>query len=149
MWPGYHMFIRKQCWHLVSEWNFGSDECADISLVWNQFSILNCLETCDVQRFHLQEVCAKDRFCILSGMKKSMTFICSISKIFHVMLWKENFNMWVICGSHSDCFVGQMGQQVSEVWPTFNPAWYSYIATIHHYGHGESIGGLVRAKALL
>ena len=26
---GYHMFFRKQCWHLVS----GSDECTEISLI--------------------------------------------------------------------------------------------------------------------
>ena len=25
---------------------------------------------------------------------------------------KENFNMWVTSGSHPDCSVGQMGQQV-------------------------------------
>ena len=23
MWPSYHMFFRKQCWHLKSEWTLG------------------------------------------------------------------------------------------------------------------------------
>ena len=31
---------------------------------------------------------------------------------------KENFNMWVTSGSHPDCSVGQVGQQV-QLQPTF------------------------------
>ena len=85
--------------------NFGSDEYTEISLVWNQLIISSCFEACGVQRFHLQEVCARDQFCILPRMKK---------------LWLLYVYMWVtsesqVYGSHLDCSVGQMGQQV---WPT-------------------------------
>ena len=34
--------------------NFGSDECTEMSLVWNQLIISRCFEACGVQRFHLQ-----------------------------------------------------------------------------------------------
>ena len=46
---------------------------------------------------------------------------CSISKNFYVILLKKLQHVghkWVICGSHLDCSVGQMGQQVR---PSFNP----------------------------
>ena len=38
--------------------------------------------------------------------------------------------MWVICGSHSNCYVGQMGQKVR---PAFNPSAvqpFLFVATI-------------------
>ena len=40
--------------------NFGSDEWTEISFVGNQLIISSCFEACGVQRFHLQEVCARD-----------------------------------------------------------------------------------------
>ena len=46
-----------------------------------------------------EEACARDRFCILRKMNKSL--YCSISKNFHVMLHyfkKRNFNMSVTHG---------------------------------------------------
>ena len=39
MWPGYHMFFRKQVLTSGKWVNFGSDECTEISLVWNQLII--------------------------------------------------------------------------------------------------------------
>ena len=91
---------------------------------WHETSlaVLKLWHVVSKLRFYLQEVCARDWFCILPRMKKFMAY--SISKIFQVMLvmlttlfLKENFNMWVtsglFCGS-----VSQMGQQVQ---PTFNP----------------------------
>ena len=99
MWPGYHMFFRKQYWNLVSElWVWL------IQLVRNQCIISCCFEACCVQRFHLQEVCAKDWFYILPRMKKSLALFC-ISKIFQVMLHKKNFNMWVTSQAHSQKFL--------------------------------------------
>ena len=57
--------------------------------------------------------------CILPRMTKSMALFHIKSFSCRVTLpLKENFNMWVIFGSHPDCSVGQMGQQVR---PTFNP----------------------------
>ena len=52
-----------------------------------QVIISTCFEACDAQRFHFQEVCARDRFSILPRMKKSMA-LCSILKKFscHVTL---------------------------------------------------------------
>ena len=70
----------------------------------------------------LKSLC-KGLVLILPRMKKSMALFhiinflsCYISylkrKLRHVG------HKWVICGSHLDCSVGQMGQQVR---PTFNP----------------------------
>ena len=60
---------------VVSEWS--DDECTEIL---NHLVIPSCFKVCDIQRFHL---CARDRFCILPRMKKSMALLaCYISKIF-------------------------------------------------------------------
>ena len=70
----------------------------------------SCFEACacSVQRFHLQEVCTRDRFCILPRMMKYMALfhIKKFSCHFTLLL---NFNVWVICGSHPDCSVGLIG----------------------------------------
>ena len=103
------MFFKKQCWHLV---NFGSDEWIEISLVGNQLIISSCFEACGAQRFHLQEVCARDRFYILPRMKKSMAlfhiknFSCHVTLLLKRKLQYVG-HKWVICGSHLDCSVGQ------------------------------------------
>ena len=62
MWPGYHMFFRKQCWHLHGKWvNFGVCMMNALKyhcMVWNMHACMLIVfnEACDVQRFHLQEV---------------------------------------------------------------------------------------------
>ena len=97
-----------------SKWvTFGSDECTKISLVWNQLIISSCFEACGVQRFHLQEVCARDQFRILPRMKKSVAlfhiknFSCHVTLLLKRKLQHVG-HKWVIfglfCGS-----VGQMG----------------------------------------
>ena len=85
---------------------------------------LRCVTKHSVLRFYLSEICARDWFCILPRMNKSMA-------LFHIkklschgelyLYFKENFNMWVKWGtSRLFCWsVCQMGQQVR---PTFNPA---------------------------
>ena len=83
---GCHVFFRKQCWHLVAKWvNFGSDECTEISLLWNHLIISSCFEACGVQRFHLQEVCARDRFCSYPAKNEGLfhinNFSCHVSYI--------------------------------------------------------------------
>ena len=66
---------------------------------------------CDVQIFHLQEVCARDRYCILPRMKKSMAlfyiknFSCHVTlllkrKLQHVG-HKWVIAMWVTSGLFS------------------------------------------------
>ena len=75
-----------------------SDECTEISLVWNQLIISSCFEACGVQRFHLQEVCSRDWFCILPRMKKSMALFHNYQK-FHVMLLISAKN--VVCKKNS------------------------------------------------
>ena len=67
------------------------------------FFISNCFEACGVRRFHFQEVCARDLFCILPRMKKSMALFHIKKNSCHVTLAtfkKENFNMWVTNGSY-------------------------------------------------
>ena len=123
MWTGYYMFFRKQCMLASGNWvNFCSDKCTEISLVWNQFIISSCFEACGVQGFHLQEVCARDQFCILPRMKKPMTLF-HIKNYFscHVILLKRNFqhvgHKWVICRSHPDCSVGQRVKWINRCDP--------------------------------
>ena len=73
-----------------------------------------------VQRFHLQEIYVRDqsnRFCILPRMKKSMALFhikklsCHVPLLLKSKLQHVGHN-WVVYGSHPNCSVGQMGQQV-------------------------------------
>ena len=78
--------------------NFGSDECTEISLVWNLHLYQAVLKHVVSKDFIF---CARNWFSIQSTLKKSMA--CSILKIFHVMLhyfYNENFNAWVTSGSN-------------------------------------------------
>ena len=64
--------------------NFGSDECTEISLVWNQLIISSYFEVCGVQRSHFQEVCARDQFCILPRTVELLhikIFLCHVNYI--------------------------------------------------------------------
>ena len=61
--------------------NLGLGECTEPSLVWNQLTTLSCFEACGVQRFHSQEFCVWDQFCIL---KKSMA-------LFHIWYFSCHF----------------------------------------------------------
>ena len=96
---------------------------------WYETSLLrisSCFEEHGVQRFHHQEICARDWFCILPRMKESMAIVPYQS--FHVMLhyFKKKTStcgsqvghMWVTSGLFCRS-VGHMGQQIQ---PTFNPA---------------------------
>ena len=75
MWPGYHMFIRKQHWYLHGTWvNLGSAECTKISLVWNR-----CPKISSTRSSYVQEIgsvsCQEWRYLWHSHIKN-----------FHVML---------------------------------------------------------------
>ena len=104
--------------------NFGSDECTEISLVWNQHFISSCFEACGVQRCHLLEVCVRDRFCILPAMKKFMALFHIKRFSCHVTLLSKKTStcgsqmgqMWVTSG----LFCGSVGQMGKQVRPTFN-----------------------------
>ena len=130
MWPGYHMFFRKQCRHLVTEWTLG---------LMNAQKYHWCETNLFLSQAVLKHVVSKDFIFknseavqgtgSVSSQEWRNLWHWSISKIFHVMLhWlllkkkisicgSQVGHMWVtsglLCGS-----VGQMGQQV---WPTFNP----------------------------
>ena len=93
---------------------FGFDECTEISFVDNQFIISSYFEVCGVQRFYPQGVCARDRFCILPGMRISMALFHIKKFSCHVtLLLKKNTlifgsqvgHMWVISG----LFCGSVG----------------------------------------
>ena len=80
---------------------FGFDECTEMIVVKPAYF---CFEACGIQRFHFQEVqgSARDWFCILPRMKKSMALFHIKKFSCHVTLAtfkKENFNMWVTSGS--------------------------------------------------
>ena len=124
MWPGYHLFFRKQCCHLVAKWvNF-----------WVWWIKYHWCET------GLKPVVSKDftfkKGLVLYPAKKEEVHACHIvlnQKKFNVMLPYITFKKKTsTCGSHLDCSVARMGQQV---WPTFNPeSWnMQYIAIYSYY----------------
>ena len=114
-----HVFIKQS-----GKWeNFGSDECTNISLVWDQLIISSCFEAYarGVQRFHFQ-VCARDWFCILPRMKKSMALFRIKNFSYRVtLLLKRNLqhvgHKLIVCGSHPDCSVGQWVKRVNRCDP--------------------------------
>ena len=78
-------------------------------------------------RFHLQEVCARDWFCILPRMKKSMA-------LFHIKNFSCHVTLATVKKKTSTCglqvghtwvtsglFCGSVNQTGQQVRPTFNP----------------------------
>ena len=100
MWPGYQMFIRKQCWHLVSEWTLGLMNA--LKYYWCETSLLS--------QAVLKHVVSKDfnsSLCkglvLYSAKNEEMYGIVPYQKIFrscYITFKKENFNMWVTSGSY-------------------------------------------------
>ena len=90
---------------------WASDECTEISLVWNQLIISSPFEVCSVQRFHLR----------IQALSWRNLWHCSILKIFHVIChttFKINFNMWVTSGSYvSDIQIVQWVKWVNRCDP--------------------------------
>ena len=93
---------------------------------WYELSLLpiaSCFEEFGVQRFYLQEVCARTGPVLYSAKNAYQNFFVSYTYIY--ITFKRNLqhvsHKWIICGSHPDCSVGQMGQQVRVVQPTFDP----------------------------
>ena len=82
---------------------------------WCETSLLaisSGFEVCGVQIFHLSVQGTSSVSC-QELVEKSMVLFHIKKVSYHVtLLLKENFSMWVICGSHLDCSVGQMGQQM-------------------------------------
>ena len=82
---------------------------------WCETSLLaisSGFEACGVQIFHLSVQGTSSVSC-QESVEKSMVLFHIKKFSYHVtLLLKENFSMWVICGSHLDCSVGQMGQQM-------------------------------------
>ena len=129
--------------------NFGSDESTEVSLAWNQYyPIASCFETCAVQRFHL---CARDQFCILPRMKKSMALFHIKSFSCHVtILLKRKLqhvgHKWVTSG----LFCGLVCQMSQQVWPTFNPVSYGwYFLSVRWDSHLHAVLVVIRDEELL
>ena len=96
MWPGYHMFFRKHAVLASGKWvNFGSDECTEISLVWNQLIIAAVLKHAVSKDFIFKK--SVQGINSVSCQEWRNLWYCSISKVFHVWV---NFNMWVTSGSY-------------------------------------------------
>ena len=109
MWPGYHVFFRQQCWHLVSEWTLGLINALKYN--WCETSLLS--------QAVLKHVMSED-FTFVQGtssvfcprMKKSMVLLHIKKFSGHVTLVLKRKlqhvgHKWVTSGSHSDCSVGQ------------------------------------------
>ena len=88
---------------------------------------------CDVQRFHLQEVCARNRFCIMPRMKKSMAlFHIKIFMSCYITFLQHVGHKWVICGSYLDCSVGQWVKWANRCDP-LSTLFYTIIACMLLY----------------
>ena len=99
------MFFIKQCWHLVSE-------CMNFWVWWVHWIIisvrpvyivttLSCFEVCGIWRFHSQEGCTWDQFCILPYKNKTSIWHCFISEFSMSFCNKKtNFSMSVTSGSY-------------------------------------------------
>ena len=74
--------------------NLGPGECTEPSLVWNQLTTLSCFEACGVQRFHSQQFCVWDQFCIL---KKSI----ALFHIWFFLLLHNILKKTLACGSQA------------------------------------------------
>ena len=121
MWPGYHMIIRKQCWHLVIEWvNFGSDEYTEYhwyeTSLFSQAVLKHVVSKDFISKKFLQGIIS------VSCQEWRNRWHCSISKFYHVILYtlllkrklQHVGHKWVICGSHPDCSVGQQVKWVNR-----------------------------------
>ena len=122
MWPGFlidHTFFRKTHWHLISEWTLGLVNALNhhwcetsyyLKWFWNMwcseisFSRIPCVGPV----LYPEEV-----YGIVSYLIFSISFYITFKRKLQHLGHKR-----VICGSHVDCSVGQVGQQV---WSTFNP----------------------------
>ena len=80
---GYHMFFRKQCWHLVNEWTLGHMN-AHVTVSYQE---RRNLWHCSISKIFMS--------CYITIKKKILT--CT----------------WVTSGSHLDCFVCQWVKLVS------------------------------------
>ena len=115
MWPRFlidHMFFRKRHWHLISEWTLVLVNALNhhwcetshyLKLFWSMWypEIFLSRILCVGPVLYPEEI-----YGIVSYLIFSMSFYITFKK-----------KTWA-CGSHPDCSVGQVGQQV---WPTFNP----------------------------
>ena len=106
------MFFRKQCWHLVSV-NFGSGECTEISLVWNQLIISSCFETWCPKISSSRSLCKGLSVSCQEWRNLALFHIKSFS--YHVtILLKKKTNIWGSQVGHmwvtSRLFCGSVGQ---------------------------------------
>ena len=119
MWPRYHMFFRKQYLVLASgKWvNFGSAECTEISLVWNQLIISSCFEVA----MWCPKISSSRRTGSVSCQEWTYLWHCSTSKIFHAMLATLLLKRKVQHLGQIQIVLWVSGSVGQQVWLTFNP----------------------------
>ena len=81
--------------------NFGSNECTEISLMWNKLIISSCFEACGVQGLHLP----MDLFCMYSAKNEEIYGIVPYQK-------------FLSCYITSKTKTSTCGSQVSHMWVT-------------------------------
>ena len=120
MWPGYQMSLRKQVLASGKWVNLGSDKCTEIS--WYETILLSHQAVLKHMVSNDFIFCARDRFCILPRMKKSMglfhikSFSCHVTILLKRKLQHVG-HKWVMCGSHLDCSMGQWVKWVNRCDP--------------------------------
>ena len=115
----YHMFFRKQCWHLVSEWTL--DLMNALKYHWCETSLSS--------QAVLEHVVSKDRSMHVqeTGSVSCQEWRNLCMALFHIkkfsrhvtLLFKRNFIISVSSVGHLLC--GSVGQMDQQVLPTFNP----------------------------
>ena len=104
MWPGYHIFFRKQCWHLISEWTLGLINA--LKYHWCETRLLSQA----VLKHVVSEISSSSSLCkvpvLYSAKNEEIYGIVPYQTFFrsrYITFKKENFNMWVtprlLCGS--------------------------------------------------
>ena len=117
MWPGFlinHMFFRKRHWHLISKWTFSLVNALNHHWCETSYYLKLFWSITVVSR----DFILKNSVCGTSSVSQRNLWHCFISDFFmsfyNSYFQKENLSMWVTSGSHPDCSVGQVSQQV---WP--------------------------------
>ena len=101
------MFLRKMLWHVVVEWTLG---------------LVNPMNDHWYETSLLRQAVVKHEISYTESLPRMKKFYGSVFIIFHDICITFRKKMSAcrsyVCGSHLDCFVGQVGQQM---WPIFNP----------------------------
>ena len=135
MWPRYHTFFRKQCWHLVTEWTLGLMNA--LKYYWYETNLSSCMWC---PKISSSRSLYKGLVLVLYPTKNEEVYgTVPYQKNCHVTLatfkkktstcGSQVSHMWVTSG----LFYGSGGQMGQQMRPTFNPDVHTYIELCEWY----------------